>query len=282
MNKNIKTLFKGVIPPLLLKSMQAIRRNYISTQKIQPMWESIRTGPASGLSILVNPKMQIYTEMIEGTYDAFFWETLDLARYTNGTLLDIGGHIGYHSLCFARLAGDAGKVHVFEPNRFNNERLRKNVNANETVSKRIVVHDCALGNEKAMIDLVMTDDIDGQTSSGSHLAGIDKPSSDEVYRELNFFKEKVKVAELDELVATENLTDIRLIKLDVEGAEGFVLKGALRTLETHRPDMLIEVHSVVAMLDTATILNSLNYKIDVLEKTRASRCFIFASMKDSQ
>lgn len=66
---------------------------------------------------------------------------------------------------------------------------------------------------------------------------------------------------VDELVALGRVEGPDLIKIDVEGAELGVLKGAIFTLRAHRPDVFIECHSPDLRLRCAELLQSLSYTI---------------------
>jgi FkbM family methyltransferase len=62
------------------------------------------------------------------------------------TILDIGGHEGYYSILFARLMKDRGRVLAFEPDPYNFEWLRKNIEANGY--KSIELHEYALSDKE--------------------------------------------------------------------------------------------------------------------------------------
>ena len=64
--------------------------------------ERVRNGPLKELSLLVNEAQPAFREMIEGSYDSYLWQPLPQAIH-GGMVLDVGAHIGYHSLGFAAL-----------------------------------------------------------------------------------------------------------------------------------------------------------------------------------
>jgi hypothetical protein len=66
------------------------------------------------------------------------------------------------------------------------------------------------------------------------------------------------------------------LKIDVEGSEHLVLKGAINVLKNFRPILLIEIHSIYCMLKVFEFLNLLNYKVDLLKEEIDGRCFIAA------
>jgi len=142
------------------------------------------------------------------------------------TFIDIGANFGLHTMLAAHYAGESGKVYAFEPVPANNSLLRRNLVLNG-FSDRCEVFACALAGEGGH-EIEMT--VEPGLSPAASL------------RE-NFHGEKIKVPvrTLDDcLPADAPIPD--LVKIDVEGAEHEVLKGAVKTLRKG-PDLLIEVHS---------------------------------------
>jgi hypothetical protein len=67
-----------------------------------------------------------------------------------------------------------------------------------------------------------------------------------------------------------------IIKIDVEGAEGSVLEGAVGILNSYKPVILIEIHSIYGMLKTCEILREANYTITLMKEEADGRCFLAA------
>ena len=65
-----------------------------------------------------------------------------------------------------------------------------------------------------------------------------------------------------------------LVKIDVEGAEGFVLDGSLEMIMKHRPILMIEIHSVEAMNHVYHALDRVGYCAEILSVDNESRCFV--------
>jgi hypothetical protein len=65
---------------------------------------------------------------------------------------------------------------------------------------------------------------------------------------------------LDTLSGEHQLPAPTVIKIDVEGAEAHVVRGALDTLAAARPDIICELHSVDAAVDVSVELLRLRYK----------------------
>src|SRR3989344_9219581 len=65
-----------------------------------------------------------------GYYEPYLTRVFDQHIKKGDTVLDIGANIGYHTLHFARLVGETGKVYAFEPHPSNFALLKKNIEAN--------------------------------------------------------------------------------------------------------------------------------------------------------
>ncbi len=133
------------------------------------------------------------------------------------TVIDAGAWIGGHTMAYAKKVGMSGSVHSFEPNPFAFECLKRNTNRLPNV-QRI---DQSLGD---IVDIVPFSTKKGWLDSGS--VGWGGPEETTVVMSL-----------LDEFQLAPNF-----IKIDVEGCELKVLKGAEKTIEKHRPIMVIEVN----------------------------------------
>jgi FkbM family methyltransferase len=122
------------------------------------------------------------------------------------TVLDVGANIGLHTLHLSRAVGPTGTVHAFEPDPANAALLRRNVERNRCPN--VVVHPYGLGPEAAQHRLYACKGNKGFQS----LASSEWSTSEVVV--------DIKRAG-DVLVGVE----AQLMKLDVEGAEPFVLAG---------------------------------------------------------
>lgn len=244
-----------------------------------PAWHEVRAGPAEGRWIYVAAESPMFREMVEGVYDPFFWQFLSRHDLRGSTVYDIGAHIGYHALCFERLTGPDGRVHVFEPNPQNLERMDM-IRRRNGVEERIVRHPVALAERSGEGEFNFSTNIDNQTSSGGYLEGSHPPSDQSVYARAGFTRSVVPISTMDEIANDHPPARLGLIKIDVEGAEHEVLRGGRATIARHRPVLLIEIHSVICMMHVAELLTRLDYTMTVLDDRDAvagrGRCFIAA------
>ena len=135
------------------------------------------------------------------------------------TFVDIGAHVGSWT---QHLAQSCARVHAFEPQKSTFDRLEEGTRLSEITN--ITCHNVALG-ANGEVDLHVVS-VDGGGSTIRHRSEL--PSVMSV--------ERVRAAQLDDYA----FDDLGLIKIDVEGNEMEVLRGATRTLEEHRPQILFE------------------------------------------
>ncbi len=239
----------------------------------------VLTGPLMGKKLWFDlNKATYWKEMVLGVYDNFIYQWINNNININNKIVwDIGAHFGYHTMSFAALVGEKGRVIAIEPNRSNVIRLKKNIKINKEISKRILINQIAVSNRKGKTDFIFTDEVDDSRSMGSHLGGIQAPEKDIMYKG---FKHKiVQTDSIDNLVNKIRLPVPDVIKIDVEGAESLVINGATNLLNKHRPTLFIEVHSVTQMYRIQEMLYGIGYTIELISDAGGSRSrnFIVAS-----
>ena len=144
-------------------------------------------------------------------------------------VVDAGANIGYHALHLAKLVEARGTLVAFEPLPYLADALEASMVENGFVS-RVNVHRSALDQVSGSLRLRHAP----RTANfgGAHLA----PDT------------ALPEAHADETVATVRLDDViaaqpcHFLKMDVEGAEPRVIRGAQRTLATGKPVILSELH----------------------------------------
>lgn len=146
-------------------------------------------------------------------------------------VLDIGANVGAHTLPFARLVGKNGRVYAFEPTQYAFEKLKRNINANPTISSSIeLVH--------AMLVPEGCNSITPEIYSSWPLIkghGLHKR-----HRGKLMSTSDAAAITLDAFVDRKGIDRIDFVKLDVDGNEADVLAGAANTLRRFRPRVLME------------------------------------------
>lgn len=163
--------------------------------------------------------------------------------------LDIGGHIGTHTLNLSRLVGDTGTVYVFEPQHKMFCELAINMHLNER--KNIKYFHNALGAEEKWIKMHIPEEQwtlrFGPTciNEGHGTVTLDLESSGD----------PTKMIRLDDL----GIDGISLIKMDVEGFEMEVIKGGKDTILRNKPVMIVEIFTDDKTAERLKEIESLGY-----------------------
>lgn len=140
------------------------------------------------------------------------------------TCIDAGCHVGYYTCLFAKLVGKEGHVFAFDANPQACERTRVNLQLNGVCGAEIV--QAALADSEGTAQFyVSVDDQTGLSSLGA----------------IPFFKHTISVPKMTlmEFLKQRGIERVRLLKLDVEGAEELVLRGAEILLNAHRFDFIL-------------------------------------------
>jgi FkbM family methyltransferase len=190
---------------------------------------TIRSGAAAGLCIPIDPRREKF--YWTGAYEPEVQRALVRLLRPGMTFWDIGAHAGFMTLLAARLVGERGLVHAFEPAEPTRQRLRTALRANDAAN--IVVYDVAVGATSGTTRLYSHDSSSMWTTVAELGEG---PAVD------------VTARTLDEL--TEELGAPDVIKVDVEGAETDVLRGGSALLASGRSTLLVEFSSA-ALLEQA-------------------------------
>lgn len=181
-------------------------------------------GPLEGYRMCIDWKR--YRSFVYGTWEPKLMQVVTDIVKQGMTVIDVGAHIGYYSLYFAKCAGPTGRIFSFEPVPENFELLRKNVLLNQISWIQAfsnAVYSC-------------TKDISLFVPEESANPGEASVVEDRGTRQI-----LVHAVALDSFCSSGNIRP-DVIKLDVEGAELDVLLGARTTIERYSPKLLIELH----------------------------------------
>src|SRR5262245_57827814 len=213
--------------------------------------------------------------MLAGRFDAEIYDAVAQALPAHGGIVwDVGAHIGFHTLGFSVLVGPTGHVLGFEPNPANRERLRQNLEKNPDLASRIDILACGLSDQDGESLFAVSDDVDSGASSMSFLdrtiVSIDPQTA------ASWNRVAVPVRTADALIR-DGLPKPHVVKIDVEGAELLVLRGALETMRSARPTMIVEAHSASLVLEVQQWFASLEYQVRLLADLAPSRVLLRAT-----
>ena len=150
------------------------------------------------------------------------------------TVLDIGANIGAITLELAKQVGANGRVLAFEPTDFAFQKLQRNVQLNPSLRDQIVLHQAFLGDRADR-----QDNPSGIYSSWPLVSGSEDLHQKHLGREMPLSGASSLV--LDSVLSEAGVTSVTAVKLDVDGFECAVLRGATELLDNSRPVFFIEL-----------------------------------------
>jgi FkbM family methyltransferase len=179
----------------------------------------VKTGLGKGLRLELDPRYE--TKLWHGDLEPEVQRRLGELVRPGWVVWDVGASLGFFTLVLARLVGPAGQVVAFEPDPHAAGRLERHARANGFAT--ITIKPVAVWSTPGPLPFGIAADDHGR-----------------VHARVGEVDERVEAVTLDGALA--ELGPPRLVKIDVEGAEGEVLDGAAELLERHGPIVLCEVH----------------------------------------
>jgi FkbM family methyltransferase len=157
-------------------------------------------------------------------------ELITAARFAlpGSCAIDVGANVGLFAVELSRAVGPTGRVLAIEPMTSTVEQLRSSLASNECHNVEVVV--AAAGAVNGEVELQVALD------PAHHSI-----ATEMLYGQVPVRREKVRGVTLDEVWADAGRPQVSFVKIDVEGAEEAVLRGALAMIATARPTMIVEV-----------------------------------------
>ncbi|MSP42163.1 MAG: FkbM family methyltransferase [Alphaproteobacteria bacterium] len=150
------------------------------------------------------------------------------------TFLDIGANIGWFAVQAAAKTGAKGRIIAIEPRTQTGAYLARSLQANGFMD-RSEVHHCAAGAQAGRVSIVWN----GEAGNPGGTWSLPDKQMLQEFREDCFRTEEVPVQTVDAVVGDRR---VDMIKIDIEGAEGLALRGAMKTLSQSRPVILSEMN----------------------------------------
>ena len=177
-------------------------------------------------TVSCDPRDGVQSTLLErGEWEPTVSRTISRILRPGDVFIDIGANIGYFSLLASSIVGKLGLVIAFEPLGENVSCLLDTCSRNH--ADNVVCLSLALNDDSQLVTLHMSGD--GQVGLTS-------------MRPLGAQKRRVLSCRLDGILDDTLFAKVRLIKLDVEGAEMNVVKGMEKLFDRgHRPFVICEV-----------------------------------------
>lgn len=201
-------------------------------------------------------------------WETAFHEHFDKFIIPGSVALDIGAHIGTHTLAMSKIVGANGTVYAFEPQNKLFTELAINMHLNNI--ENVKLHHKALGNEHKFIKIQIPDEGWNHNRS-KELVNIINEGHGTVFEASTDEKDKTELVRLDDY----NLNNVSFLKMDVEGFEMEVIKGAQETILRNKPVMIVEIFDGPETRKRLAYIESLGYRYRHL----GSRDYLFIPME---
>jgi FkbM family methyltransferase len=160
-----------------------------------------------------------------GSFEPHFAELFSLLIRPGDRCVDVGANIGLHTVRLAKLAGRGGAVTAIEPDPGLARRIERNLLLNDLANVRVV--NAAASDKTGPVTLHRPDPGDPNRARAS-LHGYSYLTGDAI---------SVPAVTVDEVCGSER---VALIKIDVEGHEGAVVRGAAGVITRDEPSVVFE------------------------------------------
>lgn len=167
-------------------------------------------------------------------------ETIVECVEPNKIFIDVGCHVGYFSLFARQKIGPHGYIYCFEPNPYSYKILVNNIALNNY--SNIFCFNCAVSNKLCVSNLNIIEYDEG-LSTLCNVDDLEKCEAKHMYE--NKTNIDVITDKLDDIIIN-NIEDITLLKIDVEGYEEQVISGAMQLINKALPkNIIFEVNKSV-------------------------------------
>jgi FkbM family methyltransferase len=194
--------------------------------------------------IKLYPKGQITKAVFFREFEIKELEVLQLFLEPGFIMIDSGANIGLYTIIGSILVGNKGKIYSFEPSYLNYKLFTNNIFLNKL--NNVKSFNVGLS-DKIGEKLVLGHDIFDMDAE-KYVINNDNYSSTSDFLNLNNPREYFFTNTIDNIVIEENINKVNILKIDVEGFEYFILKGAYNTLlNNNNIVILIECADHLAM-----------------------------------
>jgi FkbM family methyltransferase len=180
-----------------------------------------------------------------GSYELFKQKAICSYLREGMVAYDIGAHVGFYTMMFARLSGKEGRVYAFEPNALNLRYLKTHLEINSI--ENVTILPIALGQDRGYTFFTES----GNSSTGHVTA--------------NQTGVMVPTDSIDNLIDKKRIEPPNIIKIDVEGAELDVLHGASTALRKYHPIIFVAIDNHDNKDHIYAFLKDMCYVIDCLD-----------------
>jgi FkbM family methyltransferase len=166
-----------------------------------------------------------------GSFERDILNTIRTLVSPDGIFIDVGANVGALTLPVAAYL-ERGHVYAVEPTDFAFAKLRKNLDLNPRISSRVTSIQSFVASEPATVSKLVA-------YSSWPVTGSDDKRQHPVHKGVQQTARCGQVT-LDSLIEAHNIPKVSLVKIDTDGHEFSVLRGATLCLEQLRPPIVFE------------------------------------------
>lgn len=192
--------------------------------------------------------LSFYKNLMSHLSQETCYTNLDYILKPGDVCLDVGANIGLYTYKMSKLVKKKGKVLSFEPVNIAYKQIK-------LIKKKYNLNNCkifnfALGHQKKDTEMLIPIKNNLPQLGFSHVNTIKYQSNNthsykykkSFFYKMNFgYKQKTKIELIDFIIPRYKLKKIDYIKIDVEGYEINVIKGAFKTIKKYRPIIQSEI-----------------------------------------
>ncbi len=219
---------------MILKTLRLIARSFLALLP-SSLVVPIAFGPARGYKWILGA--HVYGCAL-GTYESRTQRVVTSFDLKGALAIDVGAQAGFYTILFSDLVGQDGRVLSFEPNPENSAKLNSHVLLNGL--KNVETFGVALMHETGIVKFQFGEN-NAQGKVGDGFYSVFSTSLDELPNVLEISAERV------------------FIKVDVEGGELEVLKGAEKFLNRNECIVLVSMHGDLELQSCLAFMRKINY-----------------------
>lgn len=179
----------------------------------------------SDVSVNIDTTYTIEKEMLTGGYDLETAAIIEKCVKRGDVCFDIGANVGAISFALAKRVGAHGKVYACEPGGFLFGRLLDNIRLNSGYENIIFPFKVGFSDKKEV--RLWNEDKQNRGNAGFLFTGSNQ-------------NESIELITLDHFFKNQDLDRLDFIKIDVEGMEYEVIRGAVQTIKKYKPILWYE------------------------------------------
>ncbi|MCX5446052.1 FkbM family methyltransferase [Streptomyces nigrescens] len=191
-----------------------------------PRQRLVRTRFGAAMAVDTQDLIQRFVYLF-GLWEPHMTHWLQRRLRPGDTYIDVGANVGYFSLLASQLVGEEGRVVAIEASPTFHARVLQHAEINGCSNLRTV--NAAVADERKTVTLILASSNNMGAASIVPYGGPAESTLD------------VEAYPLPQLLDADDIAGARVIKIDVEGAEGAVIRGLAPVLDKLRPDAEITV-----------------------------------------